>query len=33
MGGVLGGQYVLNGQCTRGTLRIKWVAYYGGTTY
>ena len=23
MGSVLGGHYVLNGECTRGTLRIK----------
>ena len=30
MGSVLGGHYVLNGQCARGTLRIKWAVYYGG---
>ena len=27
MGSVLGGHCVLNGQCTKGTLCIKWVVY------
>ena len=30
MGSVLGGHYVLNGQYTRGTPRIKWAVLLGG---